>query len=50
MECDLVYEDCEGEHYSVMHNKKHEWYFYSNQQNDEAIPLLNFDTHSQTRT
>jgi len=50
MECDLVYEDYEGEHYRVKYNKKHEWYFYSNQRNDEAILILNFDTHSNTRT
>jgi len=49
IECDLVYEEYEGEHFKVKFNRNHSWHYLEGQRNDEVILIQNYDSTSQTR-
>ena len=39
----IIYQDRVGETYALMHNQKHEWYFFPHQTKDEVIVFWHFD-------
>ena len=45
--CDLIYRDRVGEIHYVAYNKRHDWYYYPDMQQDEVLLLKCFDSDRQ---